>query len=75
MSKATWKWTQSNEAYLTAKGESSLAPRARVYACYAAPRGSRFHWTVTVDGTPLAVCADPRTAMKLGREASEEKTT
>jgi hypothetical protein len=67
--KSTWKWTASNEAYLTAKGENSLAPRARVYACMAAPRGSRFHWTLTIKGTPFAVCDDPRTAMKIAREA------
>ncbi len=68
--KATWKWTRNNEAYLTAKGESSLAPRARVYSCNAAPRTSRFRWTVTLRGMPLAVCADPGTAMKLAREAT-----
>ena len=66
--KATWKWTRSNEAYLTAKGESSLAPRSRVYACNARPKASKFVWTTTVEGRPVAVSTDTATAMKLGRE-------
>jgi hypothetical protein len=69
--RATWKWTASNEAYLTAKGESARAPRARVYSCMARPRGSRFIWMVTVRGQAVAVCVDPSTAQRLGREFAE----
>jgi hypothetical protein len=67
MTRATWKWTASNEAYLTARGESSQSPRARVYACMASPKGSLFLWTLTVESHPVAVCTDPDTAMKLAR--------
>ena len=67
----TWKWGAGDVAYLTAKGESSACPRARVYSCAASPRGSRFRWTVTVNGTSIAVCRDTVTAMRIGRAFSD----
>lgn len=69
--KATWKWNSNAEGYLTAKGESSISPRARVYACWAAGE-SRYKWTVTVLGQAVAVSIDPQTAMRLARDLYEE---